>query len=95
MTRILILFASLFLAAPLMSWAVCLEGEKENRAKLRKSLIVNTDIKKNQIIHKEMIAIKRPGSGIPPADMETILGKRARNDIPSGTVLSFEMIDGK
>ena len=30
MTRILILFASLFLAAPLMSWAACLEGEKEN-----------------------------------------------------------------
>lgn len=72
-----------------------LEGEKENRAKLRKSLIANTDINKNQIIHKEMIAIKRPGSGIPPADMETILGKRARNDIPSGTVLSFEMIDDK
>ena len=70
-----------------------LEVEEENRTKLRKSLVANTDINKNQIIHKEMIAAKRPGSGISPADMRTILGKRARNDIPSGTVLSFEMID--
>jgi len=30
MKRILILLASLFLVVPLMSWAACLEGEKEN-----------------------------------------------------------------
>lgn len=72
-----------------------LEGEKENRVKLRKSIVANTDINKDEIINKEMIAIKRPGSGIPPADMDIIIGKKAAIDIPSGTVLSFGMVDGQ
>jgi len=72
-----------------------LEVEKENRAKLRKSIIADTDIKKEQVIGKEMIAIKRPGNGISPTDIENILGKKATIDIPSGTVLSFEMLDGQ
>ena len=72
-----------------------LEGEKENRVKLRKSIVANTDINKDDIIHKEMISIKRPGSGIPPADMDTIIGKKATNDIPSGTVITFDMVNGQ
>jgi len=42
-----------------------------------------------------MIAIKRPGSGISPVDIENILGKKATIDIPSGTVLSLDMVDGQ
>ncbi len=72
-----------------------LEGEKENRIKLRKSIVANEDINKEEIIHKEMVAIKRPGNGIPPADMDNIVGKRAIIDIPSGTVLTFDMVDGQ
>jgi sialic acid synthase SpsE len=72
-----------------------LEGEKENRVKLRKSIVANKDINKGEIIRKEMIAIKRPGSGISPVDIENILGKKATIDIPSGTVLSLDMVDGQ
>jgi len=72
-----------------------LEGEKENRVKLRKSIVANVDINKDEIIHKDMIAVKRPGSGIPPADMDTIIGKKVAIDIPSGTVITFDMINGQ
>ena len=72
-----------------------LEGEEENRVKLRKSIVANTDIRKNAIIDKEMIAIKRPGSGIPPSEIENILGKKAAIDVSSGTVLSFDMLNDK
>ena len=71
-----------------------MEGEQENRIKLRKSIVANKDINKDDIIHHEMIAIKRPGCGIPPAEMEIIIGKRAAINIPSGTVLTFDMING-
>ena len=72
-----------------------LESEKENRVKLRKSIVANTEIKQGAIINKEMIAIKRPGSGIPPGRFEFILGRKATVDIPAGTVMSFEMINGE
>jgi len=72
-----------------------LESEKENRVKLRKSIVANTDINKDEIIHHEMIAIKRPGNGIPPSEMEIIIGKRAAINISSGTVLTFDMVDGQ
>jgi len=69
-----------------------LKDEKENRVKLRKSIVANIDINKGEIIHKEMIAIKRPGSGISPDKMCKIIGKKASIDIPLGTVLSFDMV---
>ena len=70
-----------------------LPGEEENRIKLRKSIVSEMSIRKGQIIKSEMIAIKRPGYGIPPSDFNIIVGKKAALDISSGTVLSYEMID--
>jgi len=72
-----------------------LESEKENRAKLRKSIVSKLDIKKDDIITIDMLSFKRPGDGIQPADLNNIIGKKALSDIPDGTVLLFEMIDGK
>ena len=70
-----------------------LDCEKENRSKLRKSIIADTDIKKNQILSKDMVAIKRPGNGISPAEIDNILGKKSTIDIPFGTLIQYEMFD--
>jgi len=70
-----------------------LESEKENRIKLRKSIVSAKNINKNEIITTEMVAIKRPGNGIQPKDLNIIIGKKALSDIPEGTVLLKEMID--
>ena len=72
-----------------------LKGETENRSKLRKSIVANTEIKQGAIINKEMIAIKRPGSGIPPSRFESILGRKATVDISAGTVIRLEMVNGE
>ena len=42
-----------------------------------------------------MVAIKRPGDGIPPSEINNVIGKKAITDILEGTVLLFEMIDDK
>jgi len=70
-----------------------LESEKENRYKLRKSIVANTNINQYEIIQKEMVAIKRPGNGIQPASLKSIIGMKAKINIPSGTVLTSEMLD--
>jgi N,N'-diacetyllegionaminate synthase len=40
---------------------------------------------------EKVIAIKRPGTGIPPSMQKSIVGRTAKNDIPAGTVLTLEM----
>jgi len=72
-----------------------LEVEKENRLKLRKSLVANIDISKDQEIKKEMIGTKRPGTGISPSEINSVLGKKATVDIKSGTLINLDLLHEK
>tara|TARA_Y100000590_G_scaffold346139_1_gene396286 strand:- start:47130 stop:48188 length:1059 start_codon:yes stop_codon:yes gene_type:complete len=72
-----------------------LEIEKENRTKLRKSIVANKDIFKGEIMSNEMLAIKRPGNGMPPGKLESVIGSKAKIDINYGTVITLEMFDAK
>jgi sialic acid synthase SpsE len=47
----------------------------------KKSLIARNDIVTGTIITYEDIIIKRPGTGIPPEDVDEIVGKKAVQDI--------------
>mgnify|MGYP001437376041 FL=1 len=51
---------------------------------IRRSLIINRDLKKGTIIKKNMIEIKRPGTGIKPENYNKIIGmkltKNKKND---------------
>ena len=70
-----------------------LEVEKENRLLLRKSLVADKDINKGDLILRNMIAIKRPGTGLSPSKLERIIGKRAKVDIPKDSMLTNEIFD--
>jgi len=72
-----------------------LESEKDNRLKLRKSIVTNDFIKKGQIISKKLISVKRPGIGIPPKYYFDVINSFAKQDIEKNTSLKFEMIDMK
>jgi len=60
-----------------------LKDEEENRMKLRKSVVALVDIAEGQIIEADMVAIKRPATGIPPKQLHNIIGKRAMKAIPA------------
>ena len=70
-----------------------LENEKENRIKLRKSLVAEIDIKAGDIITYKMIGIKRPGGGILPEEIDKIVGRKARNNICKDSLIKYEMFD--
>ncbi len=53
-----------------------------------KSLVAQTDILAGEILTREMIGIKKPGTGISAARLEEFLGKKVRNKISAGTMLS-------
>lgn len=58
----------------------------------RKSVVAGQDIKKGTKIKEEMLAIKRPGTGIAPKYFSKILGKKAKEDIKKDELLTWQVI---
>lgn len=69
------------------------ESEAAARKNARRSVVAQTDIQKGSIITREMLAFKRPGIGISPADINTIIGKRAARTIANDTILNLSMLE--
>lgn len=68
------------------------ESELEIASVARKSLISACTIKAGTQITSEMLVVKRPGTGLSPALFKSIVGRKAKNDIPEETPISFEML---
>jgi len=58
----------------------------------RKSLVAARDITKGTILSEEWIAVKRPGTGLPPSLLKYIVGRKARESISAGTLLTLDMV---
>ncbi len=59
----------------------------------RRSLIAALDIAAGAILKRDMISLKRPGTGLPPTMLESVLGRRLREDVPSGSLFSLDMFE--
>lgn len=59
----------------------------------RKSIVAVTDIPAGTAIDVGMLAMKRPGTGISPARLQELIGRRAAVDIAADTVLAESMIE--
>ena len=66
---------------------VSLKSEKITRKNARRSLVSSCDIKKNEVLKKEMLTAKRPGTGIPPSDIDTLVGRIVKKNIVIDTIL--------
>ena len=65
------------------------DQEKTNRLKVRRSLVLDQDVKKGDELAKVKVKFKRPGYGIPPDLFETILNKKFNKNINKGTVVQM------
>jgi N-acetylneuraminate synthase len=68
------------------------ESENESR-RLRRSLYITSNVKKGEKLTLDNISAIRPGFGISPKHLETVLGKKFNEDFTIGTALSFEKIE--
>jgi len=59
----------------------------------RRSLFAGTDIAAGATLKREMVIVRRPGTGISPSQLNTLLGRRTVHKIASGTLLTPEMFD--
>jgi N-acetylneuraminate synthase/N,N'-diacetyllegionaminate synthase len=67
-------------------------GEANTAQVARKSLVAAQDIRKGSTLTEAMIAIRRPGTGLPPQARAALIGRTARADIPAGTLLTMELV---
>ena len=66
-----------------------IESETSSRLYARRSLVAKRFIPKGKIIDSEDIAIKRPGTGIPPYFYHIVIGAIATKDIQEDEIIKF------
>ncbi len=66
--------------------------ELETAAVARRSLVAAKDILAGTVLTDELIAIRRPGTGLPPALKPSLIGRATRVDIPAGDLIALEML---
>ena len=66
-----------------------IKDEVKNRRNNRKSVVYTVDLNKGDIITAESVDIKRPGWGIQPKDIETLIGKTLKRDVKRDTLATW------
>lgn len=69
------------------------DSEKEIMKVARKSVVANVDIARGRIITDDMLAIKRPGTGLAPKYFKEIIGKKAKVDIKKDELIKSEYFE--
>lgn len=67
--------------------------ELEARANLRRSIVAAVDISQGSTLTEDMVDIKRPGTGISPANLKRIIGAKVRRNIAKDELLSWDVIE--
>lgn len=68
------------------------ENELEIKKIARKSIVLNEKLSKGTIIKREMLSIKRPGTGIAPKYIEELVGRKLNQDFDCDTVLQWNYL---
>lgn len=72
-------------------------GEKAVRAAAGKSLVARVDIAKGSVLSPDLLALKRPGTGIPPQYLPLVAKARAARFLPKDSLLQWSdfILEGK
>lgn len=67
-------------------------GEAKTRRNNRKSIVLEKDIGAGEALTAAHLAIKRPGTGIPPKHFDSLIGRTARRALSAEEVLNWDDI---
>jgi sialic acid synthase SpsE len=75
--------------------AISYEGAEAVTARAaRRSLFARRPIPRGSVIERDSLVALRPGTGIPPSEIEDVAGKRSLVDIPEGHLIRREYLGG-
>lgn len=66
-----------------------LESESSARKYARRSIVAKVDIPKDIVITGDMVAFKRPGTGIAPKFLDKVIGKKAKREIKGDAIIKW------
>ena len=67
-------------------------GSERGNVQFRRSLYVTADVKAGEVLTRGNVRSVRPGLGLPPADLERVLGRAAARDLVRGEPLAWDMV---
>ncbi|WP_409200565.1 N-acetylneuraminate synthase family protein [Methanobrevibacter sp. DSM 116169] len=68
-------------------------AEAKSRKEARRSIVAIRDIDEGEVISKDMLIFKRPGTGISPSNLNDVIDKIAKRKIEEDELLNFEMFN--
>jgi len=71
---------------------IVIEAELLQRKKMRRSVIVNKDLRKGDVLTVEDLDSKRPGTGFPPEKISELAGIILCKDVEADTILEADAI---
>jgi len=69
-----------------------IESQSAARKNARRSIVLKKDIEKGSILTEEMLAFKRPGIGLAPSEINTVIGKQVIENLKEDTILKSNML---
>lgn len=66
--------------------------EQDVRKVSRQSLVLSRSLNPGDILRPEDLIVQRPGTGIPAADLQKVVGKKVLQPLPAGTLLQWPMV---
>jgi pseudaminic acid synthase len=69
------------------------EASERDSLVFRRSLYAVTNIAKGEVLSADNVRSIRPGYGLAPKHLQSIMGRRARTDIKRGTALQWSLLD--
>ncbi|MBQ5327036.1 MAG: N-acetylneuraminate synthase family protein [Oscillospiraceae bacterium] len=66
--------------------------EMTPRREARRSLVLTRDMKAGEVITEKDLMPKRPGTGINPRYIDTVIGRKVLTDLSEDTILTWDMI---
>jgi sialic acid synthase len=68
-------------------------SETEPIVKMAKKLVAARDLPAGHVLRNEDIAMKSPGDGLPPYELDRVVGRTLRHPISADTSLTFELLE--
>ena len=67
-------------------------GSEKANIQFRRSLYVTADVAAGAVLSRANVRSVRPGAGLPPAELDSVLGRPAARDLKRGEPLSRDMV---
>jgi len=71
-----------------------LDIERPVREQTRQSVVARTDLAAGTLLTRDMLTVKRPGTGIPAADLERIVNRLLSHDVKANHILTWSDVGG-